>query len=35
METYIPENVPQKFIRHIRYFFDIYDCEEKRWSPAV
>jgi hypothetical protein len=34
METYIPENVPQELIRHIRYFFDIYDCEEKRWGPA-
>ena len=33
MEDYIPQNVPQDTIRHIRYFFDIYDCEEKRWKP--
>jgi hypothetical protein len=34
MEDYIPKNVPQNTIRHIRYFFDIYDCEEKRWKPV-
>jgi len=34
MEDYIPKNVPQSVIRHIRYFFDIFDCEEKRWKPV-
>jgi len=34
MEDYIPKNVPQNVIRHLRYFFDIYDCEEKRWKPV-
>jgi hypothetical protein len=34
MESYIPENIPQNVIRHLRYFFDIYDCEEKRWKPV-
>ena len=34
MEDYIPQNVPQPIIRHLRYFFDIYDCEEKRWKPV-
>ena len=32
MEDYIPANVPPDVIRHIRYFFDIFDCEEKRFS---
>ena len=31
MEDYIPKNVPGEVIHHIRYFFDIYDCEEKRF----
>ncbi len=30
MEKYIPENVPAELIPRIRYFFDIYDAEEKR-----
>jgi hypothetical protein len=34
MEDYIPKNVPPNVIRHLRYFFDIYDCEEKRWKPV-
>lgn len=34
MEDYIPANIPQDTIRHIRYFFDIFDCEEKRWKPV-
>jgi hypothetical protein len=34
MEDYIPKNVPPDTIRHIRFFFDIYDCEEKRWKPV-
>jgi len=34
MEDYIPANVPHGVIRHIRYFFDIYDAEEKRWKPV-
>ncbi len=34
MEDYIPQNIPQNVIRHLRYFFDIYDCEEKRWKPV-
>ncbi|MEJ0000501.1 MAG: hypothetical protein WDO13_15885 [Verrucomicrobiota bacterium] len=34
MEDYIPKYVPQNVIRHIRYFFDIYDAEEKRWKPV-
>ena len=33
MEDYIPQNIPPNVIRHLRYFFDIYDCEEKRWKP--
>jgi hypothetical protein len=33
MEDYIPQNVGVEVVRHIRYFFDIYDCEEKRWKP--
>jgi hypothetical protein len=31
MEDYIPQNVPPAVIHHIRYFFDIYDAEEKRF----
>ncbi len=34
MEDYIPQVIPQKVIRHIRYFIDIFDCEEKRWKPV-
>jgi hypothetical protein len=34
MEDYIPKNIPQSLIRHIRYLFDIFDCEEKRWKPV-
>jgi hypothetical protein len=34
MDDYIPQNIPPNLIRHIRYFFDIYDCEEKRWKPV-
>jgi hypothetical protein len=30
MEDYIPANVPAELIPRIRYFFDIYDAEEKR-----
>jgi hypothetical protein len=33
MEDYIPKNVPGAVIHHIRYFFDIFDCEEKRFTP--
>jgi hypothetical protein len=29
-EGYIPENVPAELIPKIKYFFDIYDAEEKR-----
>ena len=32
MEDYIPKNVPGAVIHHIRYFFDIFDCEEKRFT---
>lgn len=32
MEDYIPKNVPMDVIHHIRYFFDIYDAEEKRFK---
>jgi len=32
MEDYIPKNVPGAVIHHIRYFFDIFDAEEKRFS---
>jgi len=32
MEDYIPKNVPPAVIHHIRYFFDIFDAEEKRFS---
>ena len=31
MEDYIPQNVPPEVIHHIRFFFDIYDAEEKRF----
>lgn len=33
LEGYIPEVIPHETIRHIRYFFDVYDIEEKRWKP--
>jgi hypothetical protein len=33
MEDYIPENVPREVIHHVRYFFDIFDAEEKRFKP--
>jgi hypothetical protein len=33
MEEYIPENVPPEVIHHVRYFFDIFDAEEKRFKP--
>jgi hypothetical protein len=32
MEDYIPKNVPGAVIHHIRYFFDIFDAEEKRFT---
>ena len=32
MEDYIPKNVPREVIHHIRYFFDIFDAEEKRFK---
>lgn len=32
MEDYIPQNVPPEVIHHIRYFFDIFDAEEKRFT---
>ena len=32
MEDYIPKNVPAEVIHHIRYFFDIFDAEEKRFT---
>jgi len=32
MEDYIPKNVPPEVIHHIRYFFDIFDAEEKRFA---
>jgi len=31
MEDYIPANVPGAVIHHIRYLFDIFDAEEKRF----
>jgi hypothetical protein len=31
MEDYIPANVPPEVIHHVRYFFDIFDAEEKRF----
>jgi hypothetical protein len=33
MEDYIPKNVPRDVIHHVRYFFDIFDAEEKRFRP--
>jgi hypothetical protein len=33
LEDYIPANVSMDVIHHIRYFFDIYDAEEKRFRP--
>ncbi len=32
MEDYIPQSVPPELIHHVRYFFDIYDAEEKRFT---
>jgi hypothetical protein len=32
MEDYVPKNVPPELIHHVRYFFDIYDAEEKRFT---
>jgi len=32
MEDYIPKNVPPEVIHHIRYLFDIFDAEEKRFA---
>ena len=32
MEDYIPKYVPPEVIHHIRYFFDIFDAEEKRFT---
>lgn len=32
MEDYIPKNVPPAVIHHIRYFFDIFDAEEGRFT---
>jgi len=32
MEDYIPANVPPAVIHHVRYFFDIFDAEEKRFT---
>ncbi len=32
MEDYIPQNVPAEVIHHVRYFFDIFDAEEKRFK---
>jgi hypothetical protein len=32
MEDYIPANVPGAVIHHIRYFFDVFDAEEKRFA---
>ena len=31
-EDYIPANVPGALIHHVRYFFDIFDAEEKRFT---
>ncbi len=31
MEDYIPANVPGAVIHHIRYLFDVFDAEEKRF----
>jgi hypothetical protein len=32
MEDYIPKNVPPAVIHHVRYFFDIFDAEEGRFT---
>ena len=32
MEDYIPKNVAAAVIHHIRYFFDVFDAEEKRFT---
>ena len=32
-EDYIPANIPRDVIHHVRYFFDIFDAEEKRFRP--
>jgi hypothetical protein len=32
MEDYIPKNVPPAVIHHVRYFFDVFDAEEKRFA---
>jgi hypothetical protein len=32
MEDYIPKFVPPEVIHHIRYVFDIFDAEEKRFT---
>jgi hypothetical protein len=32
MEDYIPKNVPGTVIHHIRYLFDVFDAEEKRFT---
>jgi hypothetical protein len=32
-EDYIPQNVAREVIHHVRYFFDIFDAEEKRFRP--
>ena len=32
MEDYIPKYVPAKVIHHVRYFFDIFDAEEGRFT---
>jgi hypothetical protein len=32
MEDYIPANVPPAVIHNVRYFFDIFDAEEKRFG---
>jgi hypothetical protein len=31
LEDYIPANIPHDSIRHLRFFFDVYDLEEKRY----
>jgi hypothetical protein len=32
IEDYIPKNVPPELVHHIRYFFDMFDTEEKRFT---
>jgi hypothetical protein len=32
MEDYIPKNVPANVIHNLRYFFDIFDLEEKKFG---